>query len=454
MSNIDVILISIRNLFKHKLRTFLTILGVVVGTSSIVIMISLGIAMNESFAKQLDEMGDLTILQVYNPSFWGEKNDLVINNASINDIKKLDGVKSATAVVEEYLKFKSGRYTAQINVKGIDAESMEDFGYVIADGRLLNKNDENELNFVFGCEIPYNFEKSGVNSNRYYYSNNEGEEREAPKIDVLNDKIQMSYNMSFGEKRLSSESENKTKKPIKPYNIKVIGLLQDTNDYNTKYYAFMPINQLEKIKKDKARFEKEEYGSKDKNNSKDKGYESLLVKCIDIDSVSEVSEELRTMGYEVYSEMDYVNSMKEIAGSLQALLGAIGGVSLFISAIGITNTMIMAIYERTREIGIMKVIGATLSDIKRLFLLEAVIIGFMGGIIGIILSYGVSMILNNVQLSFLSMMSNGEENDISVIPIWLSVCSLIFSSMVGLVSGYFPARRAMKLSSLSAIKTE
>ena len=70
MSNIDVILISIRNLFKHKLRTFLTVLGVVVGTSSIVIMISLGIAMNESFAKQLDEMGDLTVLQIYNPSIF------------------------------------------------------------------------------------------------------------------------------------------------------------------------------------------------------------------------------------------------------------------------------------------------------------------------------------------------------------------------------------------------
>ncbi len=453
MSSIDVILISIRNLFKHKLRTFLTVLGVVVGTSSIVIMISLGIAMNESFAKQLDEMGDLTVLQVYNPSFWGEKNDLVINNASINDIKKIKGVKSATAVIEDYFKFKSGRYTAQINVKGIDAESMEDFGYVIADGRLLDKNDENELNFVFGCEIPYNFEKSGA---RYYLYNsiNNTEEREAPKIDVLKDKIQMSYDMNFGEKKLSSESNDNTKKPVKPYNIKVVGLLQDTNDYNTKYYAFMPINQLEKIKKDKARFEKAEYGSRDKNTSKDKGYKSLLVKCVDIDSVSSISEELRTMGYEVYSEMDYVNSMKEIAGSLQALLGAIGSVSLFISAIGITNTMIMAIYERTREIGIMKVIGATLSDIKRLFLLEAVIIGFMGGIIGIVLSYGVSMILNNVQLSFLSMMSSGEGNDISVIPIWLSVCSLIFSSMVGLISGYFPARRAMKLSSLSAIKTE
>ncbi len=451
MSSIDVILISLRNLFKHKLRTFLTVLGVVVGTSSIVIMISLGIAMNQSFDKQLDQMGDLTVIEVYNPAYWGdEKSDLVINNASISEIKKLDGVKSATAVVESYLKFKCGRYVAQLNIKGIDAESMEDFGYTIAEGRLLNKDDENELNFVFGSEIPYNFEKPGSRTRDFYYFGDETEEREPPKIDSLNDRMQMSYDMNYGEKNIDRENS----KPIKPYNVKVVGVLEDTNDYNTKYYAFMPIGQLEKIQKTRSRFEKEEYGTRENNNSADKGYQSLLVKCIDIDSVSGVSEELKTMGYEVNSQMDYVNEMKKIAGSLQALLGAIGAVSLFISAIGITNTMIMAIYERTREIGIMKVIGATLSDIKRLFLLEAVIIGFLGGVVGILLSYGVSAILNNVQLSFLSMMSTEEGSEISVIPIWLSLCSLGFSSMVGLISGYFPARRAMKLSSLSAIKTE
>ncbi len=453
MGSIDVILIALRNLFKHKLRTFLTVLGVVVGTSSIVIMISLGIAMNESFDKQLDQMGDLTVLEVYNPAYWGEKSDLVINNASIGEIRKIEGVKSATAVVEGYLKFKCGRYVASVNVKGIDAESMEDFGYKTAEGRLLDKSDENQLNIVFGDEIPYNFEKPGARNN-YYGGMEETEEREPPKIDAINDKMQMSYDSNFGEKVVVAEEESKNTKPVKPYNVKVVGVLEDNNDYKTKYYAFMSISELEKIQKAEARFNRDVNGMREDNNSAKKGYQSLLIKCADIDVVASVTESLSDMGYEVYSQMDYVNNMKEIAGSLQALLGAIGGVSLFISAIGITNTMIMSIYERTREIGIMKVIGATLSDIKRLFLLEAIIIGFMGGVIGVLLSYGVSAVLNNVELSFLSMMSSEEGNDISTIPLWLSICSLFFSSVVGLVSGYFPARRAMKLSSLSAIKTE
>lgn len=132
---------------------------------------------------------------------------------------------------------------------------------------------------------------------------------------------------------------------------------------------------------------------------------------------------------------------------LRIVLGAIGAISMVVAAISITNTMVMAIYERTKEIGIMKVIGASLQDIKALFLTEAAFIGFSGGIAGIVVSYVVSLLVNFVAGRQGSTMQ-------SSIPIWLALGGVVFSTAVGILAGYLPAQRAMKLSALTAIKTE
>lgn len=458
MSNIDIISMAVRNLFKRKLRTFLTILGVVVGTGAIVIMISLGIAMNESFEQQVQQMGDITIIEVYNPDYWndsagGGKNPLT--KSSVEEFKKIKGVKAATPILTDSFRFVSGKYIGNLQVKGIDTSSMADFNYKLESGRLLDEQDNSKINMIFGSEVPYQFQKPNSNNSRTYYYSSGGstqEEREPPEVDVMNAKIKMSYDYDFGDKSPINNSETTPKIKVKPYNINCVGTLK-AGDWNTDYYVFMSLTQLEKIQDAKKKYEEKKYGTRNRNN-KSKGYESASVKCESIDYVSSVQSEIKSLGYEAYSNMDSVNSMKEISNSLQALLGAIGAVSLFIAAIGITNTMIMAIYERTREIGIMKVIGAQLKDIKKLFLLEAALIGFLGGVFGIIISLIVSLILNNVNIPFLNMMSATEGSKISSIPLWLCLAALCFSTIIGLISGYFPAKRAMKLSALTAIKTE
>ena len=162
----------------------------------------------------------------------------------------------------------------------------------------------------------------------------------------------------------------------------------------------------------------------------------------------------------MYYEGQYLESMKATAKNMQSLLGAIGAVSLFVAAIGIANTMIMSVYERTKEIGIMKVIGASIKDIKKIFLIESWIIGFLGGIVGVGLSLIISHVLNTTSVSFFSvdsfsyMPDGAEKKIVSLIPVWLCVAAVIFAGFVGLCSGYFPAKRATKLSALTAIKSE
>ena len=127
----------------------------------------------------------------------------------------------------------------------------------------------------------------------------------------------------------------------------------------------------------------------------------------------------------------------------QMIFGGIAAVSLFVAAIGIANTMMMSIYERTKEIGVLKVLGCALGDIRTMFLMEAGFIGLMGGVLGLGLSYSVSAAINKFLGASLSGMTGGS-GAISRIPLWLSGSAVGFAVLIGMQAGLFPALRAMK----------
>jgi ABC-type antimicrobial peptide transport system permease subunit len=165
-----------------------------------------------------------------------------------------------------------------------------------------------------------------------------------------------------------------------------------------------------------------------------------------------------------YGLADMRDEMQKTQGTMQMILGGIGAMSLLVAAIGIANTMFMSIYERTKEIGVMKVLGCPLGGIQSMFLFESSIIGFFGGLVGSALSMMGSHMMNNyapVRKALGSMSGTvnyyGNGNDvqsISVIPVWLIALAVVFATVIGLVSGYLPARRATKISALEAIRNE
>ena len=156
------------------------------------------------------------------------------------------------------------------------------------------------------------------------------------------------------------------------------------------------------------------------------------------------------------------DEVKKEMATIQLALGGIGAVSLFVAAIGIMNTMIMSVSERTKEIGIMKALGCFVSDIRKLFLLEASYIGLLGGIVGSALSGIISFIINIVYVNLSG--AQLEEslikylltspNRISIMPLWLFLFGVLFSMLVGLAAGTYPALKAVKISPLEAMKNE
>lgn len=233
-----------------------------------------------------------------------------------------------------------------------------------------------------------------------------------------------------------------------------MGILEEGN-WETAYRAFMNIEELLKLQEEYNRSNNPDQGGKRKQKDTEVGYQQAKVKVNEIKNVLDVQEQIRATGLNAYSMAESLEQANKTQAVMQGVLGGIGAISLLVAAIGIANTMIMAIYERTKEIGIMKVIGARLKDIRRLFLYESSMIGFIGGVIGVGVSYGLSHFLNTVGVRFLSG-SIGMVGDakLSIIPIWLAVLGMAFSAFIGLISGFLPARKATKLSALTAIHTE
>ena len=184
--------------------------------------------------------------------------------------------------------------------------------------------------------------------------------------------------------------------------------------------------------------------------------------------MSSVDEAIKAMGFETYSLESVREPMQKQMQQQQLFLGSLAAISLLVAAIGITNTMIMSIYERTREIGVMKVLGCKVANIREVFLMEAGLIGFCGGLAGVGVSLAISKLLNYLATNgslngengnFLSGLMGGigsmaMGSELSIIPGWLMISAIVFATIIGLVSGFYPANRAVKISALEAIKHE
>ncbi len=433
MSNFDLFSMGIKNLLRRKTRTILTVLGVIIGTSSIVVMLSLGIGMNLTFQAQLESMGSLNVIEVSSGGRYmmEESASSVSEEARLDDqsLRSIEGINHVEAVLASkqiYGEVIAGRYRGSFPIIGVDVEKLSTFDIEIAEGRFPLATGKNEV--IFGANI----------KDQFYNPKSRNSWEDQIVVDPLTAKLVFkTYDNSGGSDPNYQD---------KGTSLNGVGIMTETQD-QSDWSAYMDFDALEKIQNSGHT---ERVRSRDQVDGK---YDNFKVKVDDIKNVAEVQEQIKGMGFQAWSLVDILDSMKKTSAGIQAVLGGIGAVSLFVAALGITNTMIMSIYERTKEIGVMKVIGARLKDIKRLFLFEAGLIGFFGGLFGIIMSYGISKIINFVGGNMMGNMM-GVETKISVIPIWLVLLALAFSSIVGIVSGYYPARRAMMLSALDAIRGE
>lgn len=454
----DILRMCFENLKRRKGRTFLTVLGVFIGCVSIIVMVSIGVGMKESNDKTLAEMGDLTIIEV---SSQGGKN---INGKTVklNDeaLKTISAIPNVTAVMPKTsLDEFSIKMTAGINDRykcewstlvGVDLKDMQSMGYTVLDGKIPQGGGYTVVGGqFFAYAFTDSFMPEGRNQiDRWSNMSEDGKSENLPDpyFNPLNTPIML---------HITKDAEDKNELTQE---LKIGAIVKE--DYSKGYETSEGI--LMDIKDMKALIAKVK--EIPVNNIE---YSTFLVKTDHINSVQEVEKQIKELGYGTYSMESIRKSMEKSSRQIQMLLGGLGAISLFVAAIGITNTMIMSISERTKEIGIMKALGCYVKDIRLLFLMEAGSIGLIGGVVGCFVSILASIGTNLFSMGAfspegtftLSMIKDAlfggkDITRLSVIPIELIVFGILFSVLVGLVSGYYPANKAVKITALEAIKSD
>lgn len=470
MSWIDLLRMSSGNLKRRKLRTFLTVLGVVIGTTSIVVMISLGFGMQQRIYQEIEQSGGLTTITVSSGSagggmaFYGgtadaeEGQEKRITDAVVEQLSQIEHVVSAQPVYQMSVILLKGGCQSWTELTAMTPEGLRAQNINLAPGGKLPQTGTGQLELIYGNGIITSFsDRKGNNS---YY-----ETGELPDIDLARDSLflildedayqssQEQQYAAMGEQADGEGADANVGRTAKKYAVHASGVVAGGVDtYNSHYYnVYCDLDTLKQVLKKEfaGRAIPGQPVTKSGKPYKEFSYSRAQVKVDDIQAVDDTANLIRQMGYQADTNVEYMESTKSQLKIIQAVLGGIGAVSLLVAAIGIANTMMMSIYERTKEIGVIKVLGCSLRNIKQMFLMEAAFIGLLGGIIGSVLSYILSAAINIVVSSGAAM---GMEGKISYIPVWLVLAAILFAVFVGMAAGYFPALRAMKLSPLEAIR--
>lgn len=462
MKVFDMIKMCLQNLTRRKSRTILTVLGVVIGCCAIVTMMSIGFGVQNSQQIMLEGMGDLTLIQVYSGGGSSKLDDAAIKKfQNIANVDVAIGKYQLNNIGMEIYAGDNKRYQMQwAQVVGINEDAMEKFGFELLSGSFPKEKYE----VLAGQFTAYNLmdtqrpeghnyidrwsAMNTLNPDTGYYEYNPDAELPDPYLDLQGQTLTMElYSYENYEQKKTQE-------------IKVSGVVKE--DYNKDYatsegFIFVTTDLLA--------IQKLIYPSSTQKIT----YNEIYVKARDISQVADIEKEIKKMGYSTYSMESVRKPLEEEARKQQMMLGGLGAVSLFVAALGITNTMIMSISERTREIGVMKALGCYLGNIRAVFLMEAGFIGLIGGVIGGALSFIISVVMNvltneavkgmeiNSLETLWTMITTAmtpENSPMSIIPLWLYGFAIVFSIIIGLGSGFYPANKAVHISAMEAIKRE
>lgn len=440
MKFFDLLRLIFGNLNRRKGRVALTAIGVVIGTAAVVILVSLAIGLQMNANEQLYGIGDLTQIQV-SPTY-GEGPVVVgpgggggggappqqklLTNLALEEIRAIPGVE--WVVPREFLMaggmVKYQRLEGGANIIGVDVDDLASLGLEATQGSTALGRGV----VVMGPMI----------ANNFYDPRQRPGQEPPPPPDLYDQQIQMIVSKWDAQ-------GNETRKNV---SLRVSGVLKETRG-ESDWTIYLPLDQVKALN---------EWAMNRRINYNKDGYSMAVVKAANVDQVLDVADQITQLGYQAYTPQSFVQGINNFYVILQVIFGGVGAIALLVAAIGIANTMAMSILERTREIGLMKAVGATNRDVLAIFLGEASGIGFLGGLGGVLIGWLAGQAINVIAIVYLAGQASqqgGPPPSVAVYtPLWLPVFALVFSTLIGMISGLYPALRAATMIPVMALKYE
>ena len=453
----DRLEMALRNLVRRKSRTILTILSVVIGASSIILMIAFALGINQQQKDMIDSFGGLSSIQILTEGNGGTAK---IDQANITKLKNIEGV-GAVVPSKSFFSEILVKDDEDIKISGeiqvVPDDVIENISKDMMEwGDRISKADDDKI--ILGSQLS----AGKMVKESYGFSQEPIEDFDFKTHEYI---LRLGYKEmdDDGVNFTNGNEENGEEKKADYIDIPV----QVTGKMNSKAFinpwaSVINENFYKKLKKEDKKLTNSQLNQNfdmdgkpiEEKAGSEIAYDNLKVVVEDVENLPQVEESIRKAGFDTQSEAGSAEEIKKSNMVVTMILGGIGSVAFIVSAIGIINTMLMSIYERQKEIGVMKVIGASVDDVRSMFLIESGFIGFFGGIVGLIISLLVGLVINSLAANsgFFGSM-NGEASKIIIIPIWLSLVGVGFSSMVGVLAGYIPARRATRLSAIEALRS-
>jgi putative ABC transport system permease protein len=481
MSFLDILSLALRNLRQAKLRATLTTMGVIVGVAVIVTMVSFGLGLQRNMLARFGALDLFNEIQVFGRGLsnlagvaaGGRRTEeerrsgrgridttpsRILDDAGVQEIAKIQGV----AYVEPNVNFNS---------------------YVRTNGKVLSQ-------FIGGAVIP--------NASSRFQSFSAGKMISSPTADeaVVTDR----FIREFGyEKPVDAigktvellaapdEDQKLQEEEDRPnfFGIPLDDEGLDESSANLKVHTFRIAGVLTEIKEGVGQgglrglmpgagmyiplpaahdWSREHRGPMSRvalalarqggnlGSGETEGYDSAVVRVSDPVALTEVRKQITDLGFSSFSIVDELDQIRTVFLIVDSVLGLLGGISLLVASFGIANTMIMSILERTREIGIMKAIGAEDREIKLIFFFEAAVIGVFGGVVGVLVAWGIDGLANRLAYRFILKPQGASFIDFFSLPPYLSIGAVLFALLISIAAALYPAARAARIDPVRALR--
>jgi putative ABC transport system permease protein len=465
----DLTELAVRNLRESLLRNSLTTVGISVGVASLVAMLSLGIGLQQLASRRLMKSGlfdTVVVTSRRDLRNFGHEEDRsgpapgesrILDEGTRQEIERLPNVLEAYPDIRfiTELRYEDKPHLTMVSALPSSAKSNDAFEGVQGHFFSSDMAPEVVIQKTFAEELLGKTPKTGVDETNVT-------SLAAP---LLGKELIMRYaqreaakgapstaangNAAVPDKDLAGAAYSVVSREQKLTIVGVSALDPESMRGPTRARVFLPLKLAESLHV----MQPTDLRELSRAPGDAPVYSSITVRVKNPSRVQAVEDAIKKMGFNTFSILDASRSVQQFFKVLDVFLGIFGSLALAVAFIGIVNTLVMAILERRREIGIMKAIGASDGDVKKLFFAEAGAMGILGGIAGVALGWAIGQVINLGTNVYLKSQSFPAEHFWSV-PWWLVAFALLFSFLVSLAAGLYPAGRAARLDPVQALRYE